>query len=112
MMALLGNGNLKTNMNMPNRGQITFLPEGRIVESLGLISRDRVTPLVSADPPLAVQNLIRRISDEQEIAINAIWASDDELLFQAFLMDPLVSIPANKARELFDRMLEEGRLQY
>ena len=112
MMALLGNGNLKTNMNMPNKGQISFLPEGRIVESLGLITQDRVTPLVSANPPLAVQNLIRRISDEQEIALNAIWASDDELLFQAFLMDPLVNIPANKARELFDRMLDEGRLQY
>ncbi len=114
MMALLGGGSagLKTNMNLPNRGQISFLPEGRIVESLGLITRDRVTPLVSANPPLAVQNLIRRISDEQEIALNAIWASDDNLLFQAFLMDPLVNLSVNKARELFDKMLWEGRLQY
>ncbi len=112
MMALLGNGTLKTNMNMPNKGQITFLPEGRIVESLGLISLDRVTPLVSANPPVAVQNLIRRISDEQDIALKAIWEGDNDLLFQAFLMDPLVNLPVNKARELFDRMLVEGRLQY
>ncbi len=112
MMALLGEGNLKTNMNRPNEGQITYLPKGRIVESLGLISRDSVSPIVSQDPPLAVQNLIRRISDEQQIALDAIWENNDELLFEAFLMDPLVSIPVSKARELFDRMLVEGRLRY
>lgn len=112
MMALLGEGTLKTNMNRPNEGQISFLPKGRIVESIGLISRDRVSPVVSSDPPLLVQNLIRRISDEQQTALDAIWEKNDELLFQAFLMDPLVSIPVTKARSLFDRMLLEGRLQY
>ena len=112
MMALLGEESLKTNMNMPNRGQISFLPEGRIVESLGLIERDRVTPMVTKNPPLALQNLIRRISDEQQVALDAIWKRDDEMLFEAFLMDPLVNLPVNKARELFDRMLEEGSLRY
>ena len=112
MMALLGEKKLRTNMNMPNRGQISFLPEGRIVESLGLIDRDRVTPLVAKNPPLALQDLIRRISDEQQVALDAIWTKDDDLLFQAFLMDPLVNLPVNKARELFDRMTGEGSLRY
>ncbi len=112
MMALLGEKKLKTNMNMPNRGQISFLPEGRIVESLGLIERDRVTPMVAKNPPLALQNLIRRISDEQQVALDAILSGDDEMLFQAFLMDPLVNLPVSRARELFERMIMEGSLRY
>lgn len=112
MMALLGGDALKTNMNRPNTGQIAYLPEGRIVESLALLSRDNITPLVSKNPPLALQNLIRRISDEQQTALDAIWEENDDLLFEAFLMDPLVTIPLDKARELFERMLVAGRLQY
>lgn len=112
MMALLGEGDLKTNMNMPNRGQISYLPEGRIVESMGLLTRDKVSPIVSLDPPKAVQSLIRRISDEQDGALDAILNGDDEALFSVFLTDPLMRLPMNKARELFERMLEEGKLQY
>ncbi len=112
MMALLGEKDLTTNMNRPNEGQITYLPKGRIVESVGIITRDAVSPLVSSDPPPAIENLIRRISDEQQLALDAISEDDNEKLFQAFIMDPLVNIPADKARELFERMLVEGRLQY
>lgn len=112
MMALMGGKSLKTNMNMPNRGQISFLPEGRIVESMGILTEDRVTPLVSSNPPEAVQSLIRRISDEQDAALEAIWRGDDDALFSVFLTDPLVSLPVRKARELFDRMIKEGSLRY
>ena len=79
---------------------------------MGLLTEDKVTPLVSSDPPLAVQNLIRRISDEQEVALEAIWNNDDNALFSAFLMDPLVNIPVDKAHELFKRMIDEGSLRY
>ncbi len=112
MMALLGEKPLKTNMNRPNEGQISYLPKGRIVESLGLIDKDSVTPILSTDPPLAIQELVKRISDEQQIALDAIWEGDDEKLFEAFLMDPLMDLPIDKARELYDKMLIEGRLQY
>lgn len=112
MMALLGGQPLKTNMNRPNEGQIAYLPKGRIVESLGYLSQDSVVPIISKDPPLAIQNLVRRISDEQEIALDAIWEKDDEKLFEAFLMDPLMHLPIERARELFSRMCEEGKLVY
>ncbi len=112
MLALLKGKELKTNMNMPNNGQISYLEKGRIVESMGVITKDKVTPLVSSDPPLAIQSLIKRISDEQETALNAIYEKDDNALFSAFLMDPLMRLSVKKARELFDKMLLEGRLVY
>ena len=88
------------------------MAKGRIVESLGYLSQDSVVPIISKDPPLAIQNLVRRISDEQEIALDAIWEKDDEKLFEAFLMDPLMHLPIERARELFSRMCEEGKLVY
>ncbi len=112
MMALLGEGDLKTNMNMPNKGQISYLPEGRIVESMGLLTRDKVSPIVSSNPPQALESLIRRISDEQDAALGAIIDGDDDALFSVFLTDPLVRLPLPRARELFERMLEEGKLVY
>ena len=37
---------------------------------------------------------------------------DRELLFQAFLLDPLMSLDVDRAKELFDRMYAECALRY
>ena len=105
MRSLIGDRTLYTNINVPNEGQITYLPKGRIVESNGFISENSIRPIVSKEPPLAVMNMVRRVSDVQEMTLEAIWNNDEELLFAAFLSDPLVNISRDKARELFDRML-------
>lgn len=106
MCSLMGERTLFTNINFPNKGQISYLEKGRIVESNGFISQDSIQPVVSTDPPLAVQNMVRRVSDIQEMVLEAIWSGDQKLLFSAFLADPLVNLPRNRAKELFDRMLE------
>ena len=106
MCSLMGERTLFTNINFPNKGQISYLEKGRIVESNGFISQDSIQPVVSTDPPLAVQNMVRRVSDIQEMVLEAIWGGDQKLLFSAFLSDPLVNLPRNRAKELFDRMLE------
>lgn len=111
MRSLMGDRTLMTNINCPNEGQISYLPKGRIVESNGLIAQDSIRPIISSDPPLAVQNLIRQVSDVQQITLDAVAAGDDELLFTAFLSDPLVNIARDKARELFDRMLTASELK-
>jgi len=104
MRALMGDIELVTNMNMPNIGQITYLPRGHIVETNGIISNNSVRPLTAEEPPKAVQALISRIASEQEIALEAIWENDDEKLFEAFLLDPLMKLPIDRAKELFDKM--------
>lgn len=104
MRALMGDIELVTNMNMPNIGQITYLPRGHIVETNGIISNNSVRPLTAEEPPKAVQALISRIASEQGIALEAIWENDDEKLFEAFLLDPLMKLPIDRAKELFDKM--------
>lgn len=112
MLSLFGDRTLKTNINRPNEGQISFLPRGRIVESLGYIADDTIRPIVAKDPPLGVQTLIKRVSDEQQMVLDAVWNKDDDELFAAFLLDPLVHIRRSRARELFDRMLAASALVY
>lgn len=112
MRSLMGDKCMVTNINRPNEGQISYLPKGRIVESNGLISEDSIRPIVATDPPLAVQNLIKQVSDVQEMTLEAIYNHDDNLLFTAFLSDPLMNLSLGKARELFDKMLKASDLQY
>ncbi len=112
MCALMGESPLMTNINRPNEGQIRYLPKGRIVESNGFLSEDSIRPIVATDPPLPIQSLVRRVSDVQQMTLDAVFAEDEELLFAAFLSDPLVSLPLDKARALFDRMLKASALAY
>ncbi len=46
------------------------------------------------------------------MTLEAIWNKDDELLFSAFLSDPLMNLSRDKARELFEKMLEASDLKY
>ncbi|MDD2395957.1 MAG: alpha-galactosidase, partial [Sphaerochaeta sp.] len=75
-------------------------------------SEDSIRPIVATDPPLAIQNLIKQVSDVQEMTLEAIYNNDDNLLFTAFLSDPLMNLSLDKARELFDKMLKASDLQY
>jgi len=112
MRCLMGDKTMVTNINRPNEGQISYLPKGRIVESNGVLGEDSIRPIVASDPPLAIQNLVRQVSDVQEMTLEAIWNKDDELLFSAFLSDPLMNLSRDKARELFEKMLEASDLKY
>jgi len=112
MRCLMGDASMVTNINLPNEGQVSYLPTGRIVESNGNISCDSIRPVMASDPPLAIQNLVRHVSDVQQMTLDAIVQSADDLLFSAFLSDPLMTISRDKAKELFDRMLVECALEY
>ena len=112
LLSLAGERTLKTNVNIPNRGQVRYLSTGHIVESNGYISDNSIVPIISTDPAPAIQGLVRRVENVQDIALEAIWNDDRELLFQAFLLDPLMSLDVDRAKELFDRMYAECALRY
>ncbi len=103
--AILGLSPLRTNVNLPNAGQIPNLPLGAVVETNADFSADCVSPVLSGEIPRAVYSLISRICGEQETIVEAGISRDLSLAFNAFLGDPLVGISMERARELFNRMV-------
>lgn len=112
ILSLAGERTLRTNINIPNKGQVRYLGEGHIVESNGFISADSIVPLVASDPSPAVQAMVQRVEAVQDIVLKAAAENDDELLFQAFMLDPLVNIDIDRGRKLFERMLRDCALRY
>lgn len=103
--AILGLEDLVTNVNMPNVGQAPNLPLGAVVETNAAFTCGSVTPVMGGDIPMEIYPLISRICGNQEIIINACINRDLELAFSAFANDPLVRLPLDKARELFNQMV-------
>ena len=106
MKALITGESLITNVNIPNIGQIPWLPEGHIVETNAVFGRGSVKPIIAMEPPKAVKAIVSRIASIQEMVLDAVFAGDDDLLFQAFLSDPLMNIGVPQAGELFNKMRE------
>ncbi|WP_101295873.1 family 4 glycosyl hydrolase [Halegenticoccus soli] len=101
MRALLGLGDLKTNVNLPNRGQMPDLPDGAVVETNALVATDEIRPLEADSLPTQVRSLITTHVSNQETLIDAAFAGDVDLAFRAFLNDPLVTLQFDQARSLF-----------
>lgn len=109
MKALLGLKDMMTNINIPNKGQISGLPINSVVETNAYISRNSVTPLMAGKLPDNVNSLVLRQVENQETILAAALGSDRELAFRAFANDPLMTLSTNDARRLFDEMLRNTR---
>jgi alpha-galactosidase len=107
--ALLGLGDLVTNVNLENQGQITNLPLTRMVETNAHFSRDRVRPLTAGALPPGLVPLIAQHSANQELIIEAALARDKEIAFQAIFNDTASPLPIDTAWEMFNRLLHAGR---
>lgn len=105
MRALLGLHTFVTNVNIPNKGQITNLPLGAIVETNATFSGDKVAPVMSGAIPPAVAQLVSKICFEQLVVLDAVAERSLEKAFTAFAADPLVTCSMADARKLFDEMV-------
>ena len=113
MLSLIGARKLHTNVNIINKGQVSYLPLGHVVESMSDISCDSIVPCKAIDLPVKVQEFVQHIAKEQEIALDAIIAGDDEKLFEAVKMDPLCrKLTEEQAREMYNKMLDECKTRY
>ena len=105
MMALLGMGDLHTNVNLPNVGQIKGLPRGAVVETNAFFRRDSIAPAFSGSLPAGVEAWVARAVSNQEITVEAALKRDKHLAFQAVLNDPLNSLTTDRAWKMFNEML-------
>lgn len=109
IQALLGLGDFKTNVNTNNVGQIPNLPLGAVVETDAYFSGDRVAPIAAGEVPPAILPLLEPHVRNQELIIEASLARETDLAFAAFFNDPLVRLPLDQARQMFDQMLRATR---
>ena len=107
--ALLGLGDMITNVNLPNRGQIPNLPLGAIVETNAAFRDNSVEPVLAGPVPTSIHSLIHNIVGEQEMVAKAVRERDLEQAFQAFTVDNLVTLNHVDARDLFARMVENTK---
>jgi alpha-galactosidase len=103
--ALLGLGNLVTNVNLPNRGQMPGLPAEAVVETNAVFSRDSVRPVITNGLPNALTSLTLQHVENQEGIIEAAVERDLKKAFRVFLNDPQIrTISREQAWDLFTEM--------
>ena len=93
--------------NVPNRGYITNLPDGCVVEIPGYVDRNGINMPVVGDLPLACAATCSASVRVQEMAMEAAVRGDVTLLKQAMLHDPLVGAVCNPEEvwQMTDEML-------
>ena len=110
LKAILGLGDLVSNVNVPNRGQIPNLPLGAVVETNALFGRDRIEPIYAGPLPGNLLPLIARHIYNQENTLKTALSCDRKLGFTTFMNDPqLASVEPAEGKKLFDDMLENQR---
>jgi len=105
IMAILGLGDLVTNVNLENRGQIPNLPLGAVVETNATFSRDEVRPITAGVLPPSIQGLVERHTRNQEMIVEAALTGDRDLAFQAVYADPASTLPVDQSWAMFNEMI-------
>lgn len=107
--ALLGLCDLVTNVNIPNRGQISNLPMGYVVETNAVFSADSVRPVFAGAVPDAIYPLVAKAAGQQEAVAQACHDRDLDGAFRVFANDNLVKLDLPKAKALFTEMVENTK---
>lgn len=97
-----------SNVNIPNSFlQIPNLPQEAVVETNAVFSRNSIKPIVAGCIPETVLELIKPHVANHERILKAALTCDRELVYEAFLRDPLVTGRGTEAeiRSLVDDMI-------
>ncbi|MBN2677835.1 MAG: hypothetical protein JXR32_07200 [Anaerolineaceae bacterium] len=107
--ALLGLGDIVTNVNLENTGQISNLPLQSVVETNAHFSRDSVRAVVAGALPRAIAAMINQHITNQELIIDAVLLNDLDLALQAFINDPSNHLPIDSSAALFQALVQLNR---
>ncbi len=105
MRALLGLGDMVTNVNLPNRGQIPNLPMDAVVETNAYFTCSKLQPVMAGNIPAPILPQISNVCAIQECVAEASMIRSLDAAFCGFVSDPLVTISLSDARRLFDEMV-------
>lgn len=108
--AILGLGNLVTNVNLPNYGQIPNLPLGTIVETNAAFCNNSVRPVCAGEIPAEIYPLINRIVEENNETIEVAFARDLKKAYECFAKGHLLkTLTEEQKKELFNTMIENTK---
>jgi alpha-galactosidase len=93
-------------VNLPNRGQVTNVPEGVIVESIGIADGDGARARDTVTIPGFLGEAVRRIAATEELTVEAALTGDRTKVLEAMLADPYAgSIPYEDTVAMTDELL-------
>lgn len=78
-------------VNLPNRGQVTNLPEGVVVECMGVADADGVRPRHTTEVPGLLGHHLEQVVASQELTVDAALRGDRTTVLAAMCCDPLAS---------------------
>jgi len=91
-------------VNLPNRGYITNLPAGAIVEVPGIVTGAGVQGIGVGEMPAPIVELLRREVTVVQRSVDAALHGDREAALQALLLDPVIR-DMDVARKILDDYL-------
>ena len=103
--ALTGHGDIVTNVNVPNNGQMPDLPKDVVVETNAAFKHDSIEPVTTCGLPVDIRALVTHHSLAQEGIVEAAFEGDMEKAFRVFSHDlAILKLPLSDAHSLFDEM--------
>lgn len=102
---MLANTNqYELSVDIPNRGNISNLPDGPIVEVPGVVGAQGVRGLAVGPLPEGIAALCRVQMELQSMAVDAAVRGDRALALQTLVLDPVMPNPET-ARKILDELL-------
>ncbi len=97
-------------MNLPNKKQITNLPDGVVVETYGVINSTGPHAFTYGNVPAGVQNILEHHIRQQEMTVEAAMTGSRDVALQVLLNDPLSSrLTVPQARQMLAELLEANK---
>ena len=90
-------------VNVPNQGSIAGFPDDLVVETLGYVDNNGITPLAQGSLPRQVVGLVEMLGAYQALAAEAAWSGTRREAIQALASNPLV-FSLHKAEAIYDEM--------
>src|SRR5712692_7547437 len=95
-------------VNVPNCGAIADFPDDLVVELVGYVDRNGVTPLTQGHMPRQVVGLVKMLGEYQALAAEAAWSGCRADAIRALASHPLV-FSLHKAEAIYDEMAAAHR---
>jgi 6-phospho-beta-glucosidase len=95
-------------VNVPNHGSIADFPDDLVVETIGYVDSNGITPLIQGHLPRPVRGLVQMLGEYQALTAEAAWSGSRLDAIRALASHPLV-FSLHKAEAIYGEMAAAHR---